>query len=141
LIRRFDVGHLPEKLVKQRSHPGQGSVSLKATHREEVKNMYEQVFKEWGIGVIFPELSDDMNNPGTMARAHTWFGDTMAFHRGYYDLADEQYRISKSLWPDWRNPARIRLFFGSRIFLLPKRLYHYFCQRLFASRFPIIRIQ
>jgi hypothetical protein len=141
LIRRFDIGHLPEKLVKQRSHPSQGSVRLKVMHREEVKNLYEHIFKEWGIGVIFPELSDSMNNHRTMARAHTWFGDTMAFHRGYYDLANEQYRISKSLWPGWRNPARIRLFLGSRFFLFPKRLYHYFYHRLFSSRFPVIDIR
>jgi glycosyltransferase involved in cell wall biosynthesis len=141
LLRRFDIGHLPENLVMQRSHAAQDSVRLKTAHREETRNLYEHIFKDWGIGVIFPEFAESMNDPKIRASAHTWFADTMAFHRGYYDLANTHYRISRDLWPDWRNPARIKLLLGSRIFLFPKRLYHYFYHRLFASRFPVIDIR
>jgi glycosyltransferase involved in cell wall biosynthesis len=138
LIRQFDIGRLPEKLIKQRTHPGQGSVSLKPTHREETKNLYERIFREWGIAVIFPEFSNSLDDPRLVARVHTWFGDTMAFHRGFYDIADEHYRESRDLWPSWRNPARLKLFFGSKVIFFPKRLYYYILWRLFSSRFPII---
>jgi hypothetical protein len=138
LIRQFDIGRLPEKLIKQRTHSGQGSISLKPARREETKNLYERIFREWGIAVIFPELSNSLNDPRTVARVHTWFGDTMAFHRGFYDIADEHYRESRDLWPSWRNPARLKLFFGSKVIFFPKRLYYYILWRLFSSRFPII---
>ena len=140
IIRQFDIGHLPEKLMKQRTHPGQGSVGLKPAHREEIKNLYQWIFNEWGITIIFPEITELADNPEVIARAHTWFGDTMAFHRGFYDMADEYYERSKVLWPTWRNPASLKSFFGSRVIIFPKRFYHYFCWRIFASRFPIIDI-
>ena len=138
LIRHYDIGHLPEKLVKQRMHPGQGSVGMRTAHRSEVKSLFQRIFTEWGIAVIFPECGGEVSDPRVMARACTWFGDTMAFYRGFYDLADEQYHISKTLWPSWHNPARVRLLFGSQIFFFPKRLYHYILWRLFSLRFPEI---
>jgi glycosyltransferase involved in cell wall biosynthesis len=138
LIRQFDVGRLPEKLIKQRTHLGQGSVGLKPAHREETKNLFEKIFREWGSAVIFPEFSNSLDDPRSVARFHTWFGDTMAFHRGFYDIADEHYRESRDLWPSWRNPARWKLFFGSKIILFPKRLYYYILRRLFSSSFPVI---
>jgi glycosyltransferase involved in cell wall biosynthesis len=139
LIRQFDIGRLPEKLIKQRTHPAQWSVSLKPAHREETKNLYERIFREWGIAVIFPELSNSLNDPKTVARVHTWFGDTSAFHRGFFDLADIQYRKSKDVWPSWKNSATIKLVLGSRAFFFPKRVYHYLMWRLFRVGFPSIR--
>jgi glycosyltransferase involved in cell wall biosynthesis len=141
LIRHIDIGRLPEKLMKQRTHPGQGSVGLKPAQREEIKNLYRRIFNEWGITVIFPEITELADNPEAIARTHTWFGDTMAFHRGFYDIADEYYEKSKVLWPSWRNAARLKSFFGSRCIIFPKRLYHYLCWRMFASRFPTIAFQ
>ncbi|MCE5262701.1 MAG: glycosyltransferase [Deltaproteobacteria bacterium] len=140
VIRRYDIGHLPESLVKQRSHPGQGSVNFRTGQRKETRTLYERFFCEWGIGGIFPERAQLADESRTQAKAHIWFGDTMAVHRGYYDLADEHYRISKSLWPDWRNPARTRLLFGSRVLLFPRRLFHYFLFRLFGRPFPVLDI-
>ena len=139
LIRQFDIGRLPEKLIKQRTHPGQGSVSLKPAHREETKNLYERIFREWGIAVIFPELSKSLNDPRTVARVHTWFGDTMAFNRGFFEVADIQYRKSRDVWPSWKNSATIKLLFGSRALFFPKRVYHYLMWRLFKVRFPTIK--
>jgi len=141
LIRYSDVGRLPEKLVKQRAHPQQGSIFSKPAHREETKNLYEKIFREWGIAVIFPEFSNRLDDPRTVARVHTWFGDTMAFHRGFYDIADEHYRESRDLWPSWRNPACLKLFFGSQIVFFPKRLYYYFVRRIFKSDFSLIRFK
>lgn len=141
LSRRFNIGRLPEKQIKQRSHPAQGSVSFKPAHRHETKELYERFFREWGVGVIFPELAQELHEPRTTAKAHTWFGDTMAFHRGFYDLADKHYRLSTALWPDWQNPARMRLLVGSRLFLFPKRIFHYLLFRMFNRRFPVIDIR
>jgi hypothetical protein len=124
--------------MKQRLHPGQGSVSLRSAHREEIKSLYQRVFDEWGIAIIFPEFAEFVNDRKIIARAYTWFGDTMAFHRGFYDLADEQYQKSKDLWPSLCNPAKVRLIFGSRIYFFPKRLYYYISYRLFQSRFPTV---
>jgi glycosyltransferase involved in cell wall biosynthesis len=138
LIRNFDIGRLPEKLIKQRSHSEQGSVRLKNSHRDETKSLFRRVFDEWGVAAIFPEYAKYMDNPKMNARAHTWLGDTMAFHRGFFDLADEQYRKSTKLWPSLRNPARLKIIFGSRLFFFPKRLYYYFMFRMFSSRFPTI---
>ena len=138
LLRQFDIGRLPEKLIKQRTHPGQGSVSVKPAHREETKNLYERIFREWGIAVIFPELSNSLNDPRTVARVHTWFGDTVAFHRGFFEVADIQYRKSRDVWPSWKNSATIKLVLGSRAFFFPKRVYHYLMWRLFKVAFPPI---
>jgi glycosyltransferase involved in cell wall biosynthesis len=141
IIRQFDIGRLPEKLMKQRLHPGQGSVSSRSAHREETKVLYQRIFDEWGLPAIFPEFADRVNDPQIMARAHTWFGDTMAFHRGGYDLANEQYRKSKALWPSLRNPARWRLLIGSRTYIFPRRLYYYIASRLFGTRFPTFALR
>jgi len=141
LIRQYDVGRLPEKLVKQRTHPGQGSVSLRTAQREETKNLFEKIFREWGSALIFPEFSNSLDDLRLVARGHTWFGDTMAFHRGFYDLADKHYLESRNVWPSWRNPARWKLFFGSRIVFSPKRLYYHFARRIFKSKFPLIKFK
>ena len=141
LVRDFDVGRLSEKLVKQRVHSEQGSVSFKPSHQEEIKRLYQYIFREWGVAVIFPEFSKSATDPRIVARAHTWFGDTMAFHRGFYDLADIQYKKSRDLWPSWKNPATIKLIIGSKIFFPPKRIYHYLLWRLFKRRFPIVTVK
>jgi glycosyltransferase involved in cell wall biosynthesis len=138
LIRQFGIGRLPEILMKQRSHPGQGSVGLKPAQREEIISLYQHLFYDLGIAVIFPEYAERAKDPEIEARACVWFGDTMAFHRGFYALADEFYKKSADLWPAWTNPGKLKHMLGSRIVVFPRRLFYYFLWRIFKFRFPTI---
>jgi glycosyltransferase involved in cell wall biosynthesis len=141
IIRQFDIGRLPETLMKQRTHPDQGSVGLKPAHRHEIMNLYQRIFTDWGIAVIFPECAERAKDPEIVARACIWFGDTMAFHRGFYDLADVFYKKSIAQWPVWKNPARFKHLLGSKVVITPKRIYYYLMWRFFDSRFPTIAFE
>jgi hypothetical protein len=107
LLHHFEIGRVPEKLGKERSHPGQGSFNTKI-HRAEAQDMYTQVFKEPGVAGVFPELAKSADDPKVVARVYMWLGDTMAIHRGWYAFADEQYIRAIALDPSWNNPARMK---------------------------------
>ena len=107
LLQYFEIGRVPEKLGKERSHPAQGSINTKI-HRAEAQNMYTQVFKELGVAGFFPELTKSADDPKVVARVYMWLGDTMAIHRGWYAFADEQYIRAIALDPSWNNPARMK---------------------------------
>jgi glycosyltransferase involved in cell wall biosynthesis len=107
LLREFEIGHKPDKLVHVRFHSEQGSRN-RAKHKTEKQKMYRQIFVKLGMEAIFPEQAGLSNNPHVIAGMHRWLGDTMAFSHGLFALADEQYRQSVTVWPSWRNPARLR---------------------------------
>ena len=108
MLRQFEIGRVPEKLGKQRSHPVRGSRNVKA-HTDETQVMYSQIFQELGVAGIFPELAESANDPQVRAKAYTWLGDTMAIHRRWYTFANKQYARAITIYPDWRNPARFKL--------------------------------
>jgi hypothetical protein len=131
LLRYFEVGRVPEKLLKSRVHPDQGCHTHSEALRAEELVMHKQVLEELGITGIFPELAESANDPRVMAWAYQWLGDAMALRRALYTwerdrcaFADELYRRSVALWPSWRNPARLRLAIGAERLLLPRRLYY-----------------
>jgi glycosyltransferase involved in cell wall biosynthesis len=107
LLRQFEVGRVPQKLAKGRSHPAQGSCNVK-THEAEAQEMYRQLFEEMGIEEVFPELARLANDPKIVATAYTWLGDTMAVHRRWYSFAEKQYRRAMAIDPSWRNPASLK---------------------------------
>ena len=123
MLRQFEIGRVPEKLLKSRVHPDQGSCNAEAHVAEEVV-MYKQAFEELAISEVFPEFAESNNHPRCMARAYRWFGDTMAFYRARYTFANEQYRRSVALWPSWGNLARLKLWVGAERVFLPMRFYH-----------------
>ena len=124
MLRHFEVGRVPGKLTKYRTHPDQGSRRNVEAHTAEKQAMYKQVFEDLGVAGVFPELAESANDPRAMAWAYQWLGDTTALHQGLYSFADEQYRQSVALWPSWRNPARLKLAVGIRRILWPRRLYY-----------------
>ena len=108
LLRYFDIGRVPESLVKQRIHPGQDSRKV-AVHNKEKAETYSRIFEEWGVAGVFPEWTDSSNQAQVNSKGYTWFGDIMATHRGYYSLANTQYLHAIKMYPSWRNPAWIKL--------------------------------
>jgi len=124
MLRHFEVGRVPGKLTKYRTHPDQGSRRNVEAHTAEKQAMYKQAFEDLGVAGVFPELAEPANDPRVVAWAYQWLGDTMALRQGLYSFADEQYRQSVALWPSWRNPARLKLAVGIRRILWPRRLYY-----------------
>ncbi|HEY8176693.1 MAG TPA: glycosyltransferase [Gemmatimonadaceae bacterium] len=123
VLRRFEIGRVPEKLVIERSHPAQGSHSAEIM-RAETQAMYAEFFDDAGPTGLFPERDASANDPRALAQALTWFGDTMAVHRRWFTFADEQYRRSVKLWSSWRNEARWRLAVGARRLFFFLRVYY-----------------
>jgi len=107
LLKEFEIGRVPEKLVKGRSHPDQGSRNKKV-HEIEAQAMYRQVFETLGIVGLFPELAESAKDLKVIARTYIWLGDTMAIQRGWYTFADEQYIRAIALDPSLWNLARLK---------------------------------
>jgi len=107
MLRHFEIGRVPEKLGKWRAHSAQGSQSS-TIHNREAQAMYREVFEAFGIGGLFPEWTEPGDSPKTKAKAYLWFGDTMAFHRGWYSFADEQYLRSMEIYPPVGNRVRMK---------------------------------
>jgi len=107
-LRHFEIGRVSEKLGKQRVHSVQGSRSVES-HTIETQEMFKQVFEDLLADRIFPEFSSCPDEPKVRARAYTWLGNTMAFHRAWYPFAREQYRRAISIDPSWQNPARVKI--------------------------------
>jgi len=107
LLEHFEIGRVSEKLLKWRSHPSQGSRNV-SPHLEEAQAMFKQVFERMEVTGIFPEYGDSARSPKTVAKAYTWLGDTMAFHRAWYGFAEEQYKRAIEIDPSWGNPARLK---------------------------------
>jgi glycosyltransferase involved in cell wall biosynthesis len=100
----FDIGRIPETLVKWRSHPGQGSRDV-GTHSAEKWETYRRMFADLMAKGLFPERARLAGDGPIRANAYTWLGDEMVEHRQWYGFAVEQYARSFSLWPSLRNPA------------------------------------
>ena len=104
----FDFGRIPEKLLKWRSHPDQGSREV-GEHGAEKWETYRRIFIELMDKGLFPEQIRTANRGPIQANAYTWLGDEMVIHRQWYGFAVEQYARSFSLWPSLRNPAAGKL--------------------------------
>lgn len=129
LLQRFEIGRVPEKLIKERAHPGQDSRKI-AVHDKEKIETYSRIFEELDIAEFFPEWTTCADQDERKAKAYTWFGDTMAQYRNYYTLAEAQYLRAIKTYPSWRNPARFKLFVNrARRFLSPP----YYQLRRFAG--------
>jgi glycosyltransferase involved in cell wall biosynthesis len=122
LSNRYEIGHMDERLVKQRTHANQGSANVRASN-DEAQIMYGNVFSEIGVAGIFPEMSAVATTPQAVAKAYVWFGDTMALCRQRYTFADEQYKQAMYIYPSWRNLARLRWVVGAKRFFFPIRVY------------------
>jgi len=114
LMMAFEIGRVPEKLVKQRTHPAQGSQQHLDIQEIEALAMYKDLFDRVGMSRIIFEGEETDENPCISARGYEWLGTRMAVMRGAYDFADEQFRRSVELWPSWRNPARWKLLLGAK---------------------------
>ncbi len=96
MLQHFEIGCVPEKLLKSRQHPDQVGQNVEKVVADE-QAIYRQVFEELGIAQIFPELAESANDPQTIAWAYKWLGDTMAVrslwvaHAAYYRSAYWEY--------------------------------------------------
>jgi glycosyltransferase involved in cell wall biosynthesis len=104
LLRRYEIGRVAEKLVKQRVHGAQDSRNVER-HRAETLEMFKEVFHELQVEGLFPHLASAGNDPKAMAMAHTWFGEGMARSQKRFLFAYGQYLLALRLYPSWRNPA------------------------------------
>lgn len=104
MLLSFDIGRVPEMLLKWRSHPGQGSREGDP-HGAEKWETYRTIFRDLIAKGLFPEQSRLAEDGPIHANAYAWLGDTMIEHRQWYGFAVEQYTKSLSLWPTFRNPA------------------------------------
>lgn len=105
MLRHFSIGRVPEKLGKLRTHPGQGSVNVEK-HNAEKQAMFKKIFLNFTADGLFPVKTTGAAEK--MAHAYEWLGDTMRTYRRFHDFADEQYRQAISIWPSWKNTARIK---------------------------------
>lgn len=121
MLKHFEIGRVPEALIKWRSHPQQGSRSRSAADRE-CQIMFRSAFEYLGIESIFPERAESSRTARTIAWGCEWFGDMMG-HRCLFHLADEYYRRSVETWPSWINRARWKCWIGARYFFMPSRYY------------------
>jgi len=115
ILSKYEVGRVPENLLKYRRHPGQGSKNK--VIQLETQVMYQSVFETMGISTLLPHLVSLAQKPETIARSYEWFGDQMT-KRYLLRFARVQYKKSVSLWPSWCNRARIKLIGGSWILML-----------------------
>ncbi|MBN1936395.1 MAG: glycosyltransferase [Anaerolineae bacterium] len=108
LLRQFEIGRVPEKLVKERIHLAQDSRKVEL-HDQEKQTTFQRLFQEFGVAGLFPEWASSASEPQVIARAHTWFADTMARYRGYDSLAAAYYVRALALDPSLCSLARSRL--------------------------------
>jgi glycosyltransferase involved in cell wall biosynthesis len=123
MLRRFEIGRVPEKLAIERVHGAQGSQKTDVM-RAETQAMYADFFDSVGVEGLFPDRRQYLHDRHALARALTWFGDTMAAHRRWFEFAEKQYRRSVTLWPSWRNAARWKLAVGANRLFPFLRLYY-----------------
>jgi glycosyltransferase involved in cell wall biosynthesis len=120
ILDRYEIGRVAEVLGIQRSHPEQGSRS-EGPHIAEEQQTFGRVFDRLGASGLFPETAGARSPERATARAHLWYGDTVAYGRLWYEVADRHYREAAAAWPSWSNPARLRVLLGSRFFTAPRR--------------------
>jgi tetratricopeptide (TPR) repeat protein len=108
LSKEYELGRVPEKLIKGRRHSQQGSKNNSA-HFSEKTSMLEVAFLSFGIDELFPECQTIKEIPKKKAKACNWFGDIMSHYRHQFDLAEKYYKQSIEIDPSWLNNARIHL--------------------------------
>ncbi|MCL4394734.1 MAG: glycosyltransferase [Chloroflexi bacterium] len=107
LLREFEIGRVPEKLVKQRRHPAQDSIRNHPAQTQETVGMYLRVFEEQGVTGLCPGLVASPK-PRDVATAYTWLAETVGLRYGAFDFADRQLQRAVQVYPNWQNPARFR---------------------------------
>lgn len=108
MLLAFDIGRVPEMLLKWRSHPGQGSRDVKH-HTSEKWEAYRRVFEALLAKGLYPKQVELNSDAPIQAGAYLWLGDTMVARRQWYAFAVEQYAKALALWPSLRNPAGSKL--------------------------------
>lgn len=108
LVQHFDVGQVPEILLRRRVHPAQGSRNYRVQMAEE-QATFTRLFSDLGVAGIFPEAASYADGPQMIAWGYEWLGDTMRIYRHWYAYAKDQYRRSVAIWPSWRNTARPKI--------------------------------
>jgi glycosyltransferase involved in cell wall biosynthesis len=117
ILSQFDIGRVPEKLVKERHHTQQGSLDIQP-HQVEAQIMFSHMYELLGIKTLFPGIANTGATPSARAKGYIWLGNTMSLRRGWFDYADQQYLSAIRIYPVWNNPARIMIFLNQALRVL-----------------------
>jgi len=108
ISEKFEFGHLPEVLLKSRSHPEQGSWNFEIQISED-RSFFTNMFQKLGPSGVFPELTCKMDKSYQMALGLEKMGDETWKYRHWYSFALEQYRKSYGISPSIRIWAKSNL--------------------------------
>jgi glycosyltransferase involved in cell wall biosynthesis len=108
ILNQFDIGRVPEKLIKERLHNQQGSQNIRS-HQIEAQYMFSNMFEVLGLKSLFPEIVRSYSTLSGKVKGYIWLGDIMSRRRGWFDYADQQYFRAIKIYPSWNNPARIKI--------------------------------
>jgi hypothetical protein len=100
IAEHSQLGHLPEVLVKFRSHPAQGSMNFELQISDE-QALFRDLFERLGPARFFPELEQVHDPHQRMARGRSLLADELRSRRRWYRFALEQYRIADQIHPSW----------------------------------------
>ncbi|MBN1536361.1 MAG: glycosyltransferase [Anaerolineales bacterium] len=106
IAEKGELGHLPEVLVKFRSHPEQGSLNYEVQIEDE-QNLFRALFDNLGPERFFPQLERVTDPMEKIARGRCLLADELRRHRKWYRFALEQYRIGNSLRPTLQTRQKI----------------------------------
>jgi len=98
ILQKFEIGHVPLILTKNRIHSEQGSNNIKE-HIDEAKMMYEIFYKNVSVNELFPENMGKSGRYSPEIYKLLWYGKTVAHKRKWFDIANEKYRYAGLLDP------------------------------------------
>jgi len=94
-----EIGHLPEVLIKFRSHAEQGSLDFTLQIQEE-QALFLELYERLGPSRFFPELEKFSDPQRKTAEAHIRLADELGRYRHWYRFAHERYRLSDQAYPN-----------------------------------------
>jgi len=108
ILNFYEIGHIPEYLIKNRIHPSQVAVRENSLHEKEKRFIYQKLFEEYK-SVLFESQNKDGITAQIIYTPDTWFADIMSKYRGYYSIANKYYMKSIFENLSFKNPANLRI--------------------------------
>jgi glycosyltransferase involved in cell wall biosynthesis len=114
LLQRFEIGRVAEMLGKMRLHSEQVSREELPIQREtgEILNYF---FNDLSVMGLLDAKKSAILGVKTLAHRLIWYGLTLSYYHGWYDLGSEKIKKALEAWPSWRNPARFFLLVNGLI--------------------------
>ncbi|MDP3445046.1 MAG: glycosyltransferase [Ignavibacteria bacterium] len=112
ILNETTIGKVEENLFFEREHKNQGSIKFNKEVKEEVKQMYSEIFISLSIYEHLNAHNYSQNQK--IANGFLWLGDRLARYRGDYIGALFFYQQSLNQWDSMYNKARIRKLLGQK---------------------------